>query len=69
MQRINNETLLNLYFAKCEFDDECDICGNPNHEQSWAQMTGSDGEVEYYLCQSCALKIIKKWKKEDNLNV
>lgn len=64
MPEINDDTFLELYFSKCEFNDECDECGNPQHEQSWAQMTGCDNEVDFYLCQSCALKLAKKWDKE-----
>ena len=65
MPGIDTDLLLNMYFEKCEFQDECDICGNPNHEQSWAEMSSPEPEVLFYLCQSCALNKIKEWKKED----
>jgi hypothetical protein len=63
MPKIDDDTFLELYFTKCDFYDECDKCGNPKHEQSWAQMAG-DNEVDYYLCQTCALKLSKQWDKE-----
>lgn len=56
-------TLLEKYFEKCDFNDECDECGNDKHEQSWAKMTGFPSEVDYYLCQSCAVKKIETFEK------
>ncbi|MCK5225108.1 MAG: hypothetical protein KAQ89_00165 [Planctomycetes bacterium] len=64
MPGIADDTILNMYFEKCEFNDECDICGNPNKKQSWAKMSRQEPEVLYYLCQSCALNKIKEWKME-----
>lgn len=63
MPGIDDDLLLNMYFEKCEFNDECDICGNPNREQSWATMAGA-GEVDSNFCQTCALKRVKEWNKE-----
>jgi len=40
-------------FQKCQFDDECDLCSNPN--ESWAR---GSGDVWTYYCTSCALKAI-----------
>jgi len=37
---MDNTELLNKYFSICEFDDECDHCGNEKREQSWAMMSG-----------------------------
>lgn len=65
---MDQEELLNKYFSICEFNDECDHCGNAKQEQSWAMMSGCQGEVYYYVCQTCALGIATKWEvqnKED----
>ena len=56
---------LEMYFSECEFNDECDECGNPDQEQSWAKMTGWEGEVDFYLCQSCAIEWINKFEEEN----
>ena len=57
---------LDQYLSKCEFSDECDTCKNPNCEQSWAIMTGGEtNEVDRYLCQTCAIKLVYGWKAED----
>ena len=58
MEETEIENLLEQYFEKCEFSDECDECGNEKQEQSWAKVVGFPSEVDYYLCQSCALKRI-----------
>ena len=57
---------LDQYLYKCEFNDECDECGNPNQEQSWAIMSFSDvTETEKYLCQTCAI-VYAKGIKDSN---
>ena len=54
------------YLTKCEFSDECDTCGNPKEEQSWALMSGCEtNEVDRCLCQTCAIVLVKEWKAED----
>ena len=61
------ESVLSEFFEKCEFNDECDECGNSNREQSWARMSGCyeyPDEVEYYVCQTCALNKIEVLRKE-----
>lgn len=55
------------YLSKCDFNDECDTCGNPNGEQSWAMINYSDVvEVDRYLCQTCAIKFVKELKAEND---
>lgn len=51
------EKIIEQYFAKCDFNDECDTCGNKEKKQSYAEMAG-EGEANYYICESCAIKTI-----------
>lgn len=47
-------------YERCDFDDECDLCGNPEGG-SYARMirhAESDSEADYYICGKCAMKII-----------
>lgn len=60
MKQEEIDNILETVFLKCDFNDECDECGNPNHEQSWVKMSGWPEEADYYLCQSCALKRFDK---------
>lgn len=62
---MDEKELLETYFTECEFNDECDECGNPNQEQSWAVMTGFEGEVDCYLCQSCAIQRATEREKQN----
>ena len=58
---------LDQYLYKCEFNDECDECGNQNQEQSWAIMSLSDvTETEKYLCQTCAIVYAKDIKDSND---
>ncbi|MCK5643126.1 MAG: hypothetical protein KAJ19_20120 [Gammaproteobacteria bacterium] len=61
--------LLELYFTRCNFNDECDNCGNDKHEQSWAKMTGCEGEVDYYLCRSCAVEYAVKHEEQNKIDL
>ena len=63
------DKLLNTsWLLKCDFNDECDTCGNPNKEQSWAKMAGCEDEVECYLCQPCAVKHVIKVNEQNKFD-
>lgn len=59
------------YFDKCEFDDACDVCDNPEHG-SYAIGYSNDEcgmEVDGYICGKCASKAIPKMiEQEKELN-
>lgn len=58
---------LGNYLWKCDFNDECDECGNQNQEQSWAIMSFSDvTETEKYLCQTCAIVYAQDIKESND---
>jgi len=63
----SNKEIIEQYLEECDFNDECDRCGNLKHERSWAKMTGFDNEVDFYLCQSCALEYSKEALKHKGM--
>ena len=62
---INDYIDKNSPYEICDFNDECDRCGNPNHKQSWVKMSGYPAEADYYICEDCALEAIKSRKSKD----
>lgn len=61
MTKEEQEYFNNLY-TKCEFDDECEVCDNP---QKGSYATGytndeSGEEVDGYICGNCAESTITK---------
>ena len=55
------------YYVRCEFDDTCDVCDDPQHG-SYAvgyvnDMCGC--EVDYYICGKCASLAIPKLIEEE----
>lgn len=55
------------YYARCEFDDECDFCESPQGG-SYASISpsgdGIDAEVNFYICGKCAPAKIEKELKD-----
>lgn len=49
-----------LGLDRCEFDDECDFCDNPQNG-SYAKI--DRGDVDYYVCGKCILGEKNKDKK------
>lgn len=51
------------YFTKCEFENTCDRCENPENGTYAAghsnDMTGE--EVNYYFCGKCAAEEVEKF--------
>lgn len=54
------------YYTKCEFDDECNLCDNPeNGSYASGYVNDENGcEVDYYICGKCANKEMPKLIKE-----
>lgn len=52
------------YFTRCEFDDECDVCKNPEGGSYAAGYTNDECgcEVDHYICGKCASLSIDKIK-------
>jgi hypothetical protein len=62
------QKVFDRHYTKCEFNDECGSCDNPTNG---SYATGYDtytGEVDDYVCGSCAVKsipnIVEMEKKE-----
>ena len=56
----------NSIYLKCEFDDECENCDNPQ-KGSYAVGYHNDEcgeEVDYYICGKCAEETIGEKLKE-----
>ena len=59
MEKINQKKI-EEHFVRCFFDDECDICDEPEGG-SYASGYVNDEygeEVDYYICGKCAMKKI-----------
>ncbi len=52
--------IIEKYFDKCEFDDECDVCSEPQHGTFAVGYTNDEcgEEVDSYICGKCASKTI-----------
>jgi len=56
-------------YMKCEFDDECEFCDNPeNGSYAYGYSNDEYGcEVDYYICGKCAESTIsEKLERFDN---
>ena len=54
-----NEKIESIGLTKCELNEECNFCNDPQ-KGSYARMTGYDSsEIAYYICGKCALEKIK----------
>lgn len=49
----------NRHYTRCEFDDECGVCGNPEHGSYATGYDNYTGEVDDYICGKCAVAGIK----------
>lgn len=45
----------NRHYEPCEFDDECDVCGNPEHGSYAIGYDSYTQEVDSYICGKCAV--------------
>lgn len=61
-----DEYIKDRCLEKCDFDDECDICENPENG-TWVKMTcGWETEADYYICGKCiesASKDAQSWQE------
>lgn len=57
--------LIEKYFDRCRFDDECNFCNDPQLG-SYAQMSYSEDLVDFYVCGKCA--VAKAQAIEDDNN-
>lgn len=54
-----NNKIESIGLTKCELNDECNFCNNPQ-VGSYARMIGYDSsDIAYYICGKCALEKIK----------
>ena len=55
------------YYVRCEFDDTCDVCDDPQHGSYAAGYTNDECgcEVDYYICGKCASLAIPKHIEEE----
>ena len=55
------------HFDKCDFDDECDFCDNPQNGSYAKLYHEPEGvtEAEYYICGKCASENIPKIEEEE----
>lgn len=55
----SNIKIESIGLAKCEFNEECDFCSDPQYG-TYSRLTGYDSsEIAYYICGKCALEKIK----------
>jgi hypothetical protein len=62
----SKEEIEKFGYERCDFDDECDLCKNPEGG-SYAKMikhAESNEECDYYICGKCASKVIENGKFE-----
>lgn len=61
------EAIKYLGLTKCEFNDECDYCNDPEGESSYCAISSGEGytETDYYICEKCLLPFASKRIKED----
>ena len=54
------------YFARCEFDDTCDVCNDPQGGSYAIGYSNNECgcEVDYYICGKCATLAIQEIIKE-----
>lgn len=55
----------NRHFERCEFDDECDVCGKPEHGSYAIGYDSYTQEVDSYICGKCAVAGIADRLKAD----
>lgn len=55
------------YYVRCEFDDTCDVCDDPQHGSYAAGYTNDECgcEVDYYICGKCASQAIPRLIEEE----
>ena len=59
MEKEINKKIESIGLSKCELNNECDFCNEPD-QGSYARLTGYDSsEIAYYICGKCALEKIK----------
>ena len=59
MDNKSNKKIESIGLAKCEIDDTCNFCNEPQNG-SYARMVGYDSsDIAYYICGKCALEKIK----------
>lgn len=66
--KILTQDIIEQHFVRCDFDDTCDICGNPEHGSYAAGYSNDENgcEVDYYLCGKCA-SIAINTKPDDSI--
>ncbi len=59
MENTARKIIESIGLSKCEFNNECDFCNEPE-QGSYARLTGYDSsEIAYHICGKCALEKIK----------
>ncbi len=53
------------HFTRCEFDDECSFCDNPTNGSYALGYDNYNGEVDDYICGTCAIKSLPERMKAD----
>lgn len=56
------------YFVRCEFDDTCNVCDDPQGGSYASGYSNNECgcEVDYYICGKCASMAIREMRKNCN---
>lgn len=56
------------YYVKCDFNDTCDSCSNPQHGSYAVGYSNDENgcEVDSYICGKCSSAIIPSLIEEEN---
>lgn len=68
MSRLLSQQEIEKHFEKCEFDDECDFCDNPEHG-SYAKIDyipEDVAETDFYICGKCASVKLENYEEQEN---
>lgn len=61
------EKCFDRHYTRCDFDDECCVCDNPQYGSYAIGYNEYTGEVDDYICGKCALKgisVLVKYEKQ-----
>ena len=56
------------YFIRCEFDDTCNVCDDPQGGSYAIGYSNNECgcEVDYYICGKCATLVVQEIIKEQS---
>ena len=56
MSKILSQKEIEKHFSRCEFDDKCDVCDNPQFDSYAVNLTNDENgyECDSYICGKCA---------------